>query len=122
MNILLIDDDKLILTVVSRKLKDNGHRVLTAEDGAKALILLEKQKIDLVISDVMMPGLSGLVVMNILKQFYFNKIPLILISSIHQIKFISKSISMGAYDYLLKPINFDILNKKIGEIDLLKGS
>ncbi|HLC83678.1 MAG TPA: response regulator, partial [Bacteroidia bacterium] len=71
MKILVVDDDRLMLQAISYKLKDSGYEVVLAEDGYEALNIIDKIKIDLIISDVMMPNISGLGLLSLLKQFYF---------------------------------------------------
>lgn len=106
MKILIVDDDKLQLKAISHSLKDSGYETVTAENGFEALDVINKEKIDLVISDVMMPNISGLGLLSLLKQFYFNKIPVIIISSLDKADIILHSIGLGAVDFVSKPINF----------------
>lgn len=106
MKILVVDDDKLMLQAISYKLKDDGYEVVTAEDGYEALSIIDKMKIDLVISDVMMPNISGLGLLSLLKQFYFNNIPVIIISSLDKADMVLNSIGLGAVDFMSKPIDF----------------
>ena len=57
--VLLVDDNEVIQMTCGRYLENEGYEVFTAEDGEQALRLLDKVKVDLVLLDVMMPGLSG---------------------------------------------------------------
>lgn len=113
MKILIVDDDKLMLEVISHKLKNDGYDVVVAEDGYEALSIIDKVKIDLIISDVMMPNISGLGLLSLLKQFYFNNIPVIIISSLDKADMVLHSIGLGAVDFLRKPINFKNLSKLV---------
>lgn len=63
----------------------------------------------MIISDIIMPTISGLDLLNMLKSFYFNKIPVILISSLDKQDVILSALSGGACDFVLKPIDFDKL-------------
>lgn len=117
MKILLIDDDLVTQVAVSKKLKSKGHDVTVLDDGVKALDLLKDKNYDLIISDILMPGISGLDLLNLLKRFYLNKIPLIIMSSLHEKDLISLSFDLGACDFIPKPINFNSLNKKIQAIE-----
>jgi two-component system, OmpR family, response regulator len=110
MKILIVDDDKLMLEAISYKLKEDGYEVVMAEDGYQALDIIDKVKIDLIISDVMMPNISGLGLLSLLKQFYFNKIPVIIISSLDKADMVLHSIGLGAVDFITKPINFNNLS------------
>ncbi|MFL5764269.1 MAG: two-component system response regulator [Bacteroidia bacterium] len=106
MKVLVVDDDKMILEAVSHKLTESGYDVIRAENGYEALDMIDKVKIDLIISDVMMPNISGLGLLSLLKQFYFNKIPVIIISSLDKADVILHSIGLGAVDFISKPIDF----------------
>lgn len=109
MKILVVDDDKLMLDAMEHSLQMAGYEVFTAEDGVKALEIIEKGDLNLIICDIMMPNMSGLGLLSLLKQFYFNKIPVILISSLDKSDIILSSLSLGAHDFIAKPINFDEL-------------
>ena len=109
MNILIVDDDALTLEAIQYRLKDQGYSVATAEDGVKALEIIEKQDLNLIICDIMMPNMSGLGLLSLLKQFYFNKIPVILISSLDKSDIILSSLSLGAQVFIAKPLNYDEL-------------
>lgn len=113
MKILIVDDDSLMLEAISHKLKNDGYEVVLAEDGYEALSIIDKVKIDLIISDVMMPNISGLGLLSLLKQFYFNNIPVIIISSLDKADMVLHSIGLGAVDFIRKPINFKKLSQLI---------
>jgi DNA-binding response OmpR family regulator len=106
MKILVVDDDKMILEAISHYLSSEGYEVITATNGLQALELAQKEKLDLIISDIMMPDLSGLSMLSMLKQFYFNKIPVIIISALDKSDVILSSLGLGADDFMAKPINF----------------
>jgi DNA-binding response OmpR family regulator len=116
MKILIVDDDAIILETVVRNLRADGYDVFSASDGVKALDMLETKQFDLVISDIMMPNLSGLGLLNILKKHYFNRIPVILISSLDRSEIILSALGMGADDFILKPVNFLELNIRVKKI------
>ncbi|HEY0029867.1 MAG TPA: response regulator [Bacteroidia bacterium] len=106
MKVLIVDDDKLILEAIAHNLMSDGYEVVRAENGYEALDMIDKMKIDLIISDVMMPNISGLGLLSLLKQFYFNKIPVIIISSLDKADVVLHSIGLGAVDFISKPIDF----------------
>ncbi|MBA3285536.1 MAG: response regulator [Nitrosopumilus sp.] len=113
MKILVIDDDKMMQESISFTLKNEGYDVILANDGYIALDLIERHKIDLIISDILMPNLSGLGLLSLLKQFYFNRIPVILISSLNKADVIAKSLGLGAVAFITKPFSSQILCEKI---------
>lgn len=107
--ILVIDDDKLLQRAIAFKLRACNYEVTTANDVYSALELIDKHKIDGVISDIMMPDISGLSLLSLLKQFYFNRIPVIVISSLGKEQAGASAMDLGAYAFLEKPIDFDEL-------------
>jgi DNA-binding response OmpR family regulator len=114
--ILVIDDDKMLQRAIAFKLKANNYEVITAEDVYSALELIDKHKIDGVISDIMMPDISGLSLLSLLKQFYFNRIPVIVISSLGKEQAGATAMDLGAYSFLEKPLDFDELIKKVDQM------
>jgi DNA-binding response OmpR family regulator len=113
MKILVVDDDKMILKAITSSLSSEGHEIITAENGLEALEVTSHQKLDLIISDIMMPDLSGLSLLSMLKQFYFNNIPVIIISSLDKTDVILSSLGLGAADFISKPINFKELGQRV---------
>ncbi len=109
MKILVVEDDKLMLKAIVHNLNNKGYETLTAEDGFRALDMIQKEEIDLIISDIMMPNISGLALLNLLKQFYYNNIPVILVSALDKGDIITRSLGLGATDFVTKPIDFDRL-------------
>lgn len=105
MKILTVDDDELTLNMLDHCLKGEGYEVVQADDVAKALKIVESEKIDLIISDIMMPNVSGLGLLSLLKNFYLNKIPVILISSLPKEDIVNDSIELGAAYFVSKPID-----------------
>ncbi|MEW6468798.1 MAG: response regulator transcription factor [Bacteroidota bacterium] len=106
MKVLVIDDDTMMLQAIGHSLEGEGFSVLTAQNGMEALAMVESQKPDLIISDIMLPGMSGLTLLSMLKRFYFQKIPVIIISSLDKSDIILSSLGLGAVDFMVKPINF----------------
>jgi CheY-like chemotaxis protein len=115
MKILVVDDDQMMLTAISKKLEEKKYEVSTTTDAVEALKIMSDEQIDLVISDVIMPCISGLTFLSMLKNFYYSKVPLILISSYNQENLILKAHSLGATYFIAKPIDYDHLILKIKE-------
>src|SRR5438105_1049621 len=113
MKILVVDDDKMVLEAITHHLTLEGYQVITAENGLQALELAQNEDLDLIISDIMMPDLSGLSLLSMLKQFYFNKIPVIIISALDKSDVILSSLGLGADDFMAKPINFRELSLRV---------
>ncbi|MGH9810662.1 MAG: response regulator, partial [Terriglobia bacterium] len=99
--ILVVDDNASNRDLLSRRLQRQGHTVLQAENGATALALVEKEALDLVLLDLMMPGISGYDVLASLKSNpRFREIPVVMISALSELDSIVRCIEAGADDYL----------------------
>jgi sigma-B regulation protein RsbU (phosphoserine phosphatase) len=113
--VLVVDDDALNREMLSALLRRNGLDVIEAEDGLGALELLERQPIDLVLLDVMMPKLDGY---GVLQRMNANPrlqdVPVLVISGLSEIESVVRCIEMGATDYLTKPFNQVLLWARIG--------
>jgi DNA-binding response OmpR family regulator len=113
MKILVVDDDRMTVESLIHFLKSEGYETVTASNGLKALDIAKKQRLDLIISDIVMPDFSGLSLLNMLKHFYLYKIPVILISAHDKLEMMRSSMGLGADDFITKPTNFDELRKSI---------
>ncbi len=101
--ILIVDDEKDIRDIVGIYLENSGYRIIKEEDGQKALELLEQEKIDLAIIDVMMPRMDG--VQLCMKIRDSRNLPIIMLSAKNQDMDKVLGLSAGADDYLAKPFN-----------------
>src|SRR5262245_11628906 len=113
--ILVVDDNASNRDLLSRRLERQGHVVLQAEDGARALALVEKEAIDLILLDLMMPGISGYdVLMRLKREPRYRDIPTIMISALSEFDSVVRCIEAGADDYLAKPFNPTLLHARVG--------
>jgi class 3 adenylate cyclase len=113
--ILVVDDNASNRDLLSRRLQRQGHAVLQAEDGASALALVEKEALDLILLDLMMPGISGYDVLAQIKTDpRFREIPIIMISALSELDSIVRCIEAGADDYLAKPFEPTLLRARVG--------
>lgn len=113
--ILVVDDNASNRDLLTRRLQRQGHTVLRAEDGASALALVEREALDLVLLDLMMPGISGYDVLALLKgDPRFREIPVIMISALSELDSIVRCIEAGADDYLAKPFDPTLLRARVG--------
>jgi DNA-binding response OmpR family regulator len=111
--ILVVEDDKTLLEMIAFRLEQEGFKVEKAEDGWQALNIVENDKVDLIISDIMMPNVSGLSLLSVLKEFDMERIPVIVVSALDKADVIMSAMGLGAYDFIIKPINFDELCTRI---------
>jgi DNA-binding response OmpR family regulator len=108
-SILLIDDQEGIVNFLTVKLKGSGYRVSCARDGEKGLELARKTNPDLILLDIIMPGIDGIDVLRSLRQF--SDVPVIVLSIAEGVN--EKVMAMGATAFVSKP--FDI-NELMGLI------
>ena len=112
--ILIVDDIKTNCDVLERRLKTYGFETEVAMSGKEALSLINKNSYDLVLLDVLMPGVNGLeVLINARKNYDVDKLPIIMVSSFDDVESISKCLQLGANEYLPKPLNSTILIAKV---------
>ena len=102
--ILVIDDDEVIRQCFSDQLEDLGYRVLTAENGRIGIKVIEQQQPDLVLTDLRMPEMGGLEVIRHARDISID-IPFIVVSGAGRIDDVVEALRLGAYDYLVKPVN-----------------
>ena len=118
MNILIIDDDKEYLFLLSKTITKQGYKVFTAINGLKALDVLSENQIDLIISDVIMADTPIMSLTCTLKNLY-PSVPIILISGLPAGPLIHNSLTLGASEFIPKPINLNVL---FSAIDKLKAA
>lgn len=115
--VLVAEDDAILLNALEHCLVQAGYKVVTATDGMKALEIYNIDKnFDLVITDIMMPHISGLTLLNYIKQNTDKYTPVILISSLDKAKTISSMLDLKADEVLIKPIDFTELVKSIKQL------
>ncbi|RJQ66500.1 MAG: sigma-54-dependent Fis family transcriptional regulator [Desulfobacteraceae bacterium] len=103
-SILIVDDDRNVLQVLEARLQSSGFTIYKAENGQDALRLLKENKIDLMISDMKMPGMSGMEVM-IKARTLHPGLPIIFLTAYGTIPDAVKAVKAGAVDYIAKPFD-----------------
>lgn len=115
--VLVADDDAQLLGLVVRHLKGMGYQVIEALDGEKAWEAVESEKPDLVLLDVMMPGMSGWEVCRRIRETEASAhIPVIMLTGIGERLNEMTSPLYGANDYLDKPFEFEVFEAKVREV------
>ena len=113
--ILVVDDNPSILELVARRLEREGHAVVTAAGGEEALRIVKKDQLDLMLLDLMMPGMNGLEVLRRLREnSATSRLPVIVISALDEMEVAVRCIEAGADDYLSKPLDPTLLRARIG--------
>ena len=106
--ILVVDDEEAIREVVATLLEAKGYQCAVVGNGRAALEHLQKNSLDLVLSDMVMPEMDGLKLLEWLRG-HDQDIPIIMVTAMHDLSTALEAIRRGAYDYILKPFEKDQL-------------
>ena len=121
--ILLVDDEPNYLIVLSELLTDAGHEVFTAAGGEDALALARSSDLDVVITDMQMPGMDGMALLAAIKEIN-SALPVIVITAFAEVEKAVKAMQAGAFSYLAKPFANDELlvniEKAVSHYDLAR--
>ena len=122
MKILIAEDEALILQTLELKLKKEGYEVIGCVDGLDALQKIDSEQPDLIITDIMMPYMSGLEVVRKVKNDLSSKnIPVIVLSTMGQESIVEEAFDLGADDYLKKPFSLSELSIRIKKLAKKNG-
>jgi sigma-B regulation protein RsbU (phosphoserine phosphatase) len=115
--ILVVDDDELARMEVSRCVEQQGYGVSLAEDGTQALDMLRCELFDLVLLDLLMPGVDGFDVLGRIKEdTTLREIPVIVITAVDDPESAAKCAALGVTDHFTKPIDPVLLAQRINTI------
>lgn len=107
--ILIVDDISDNRTILLRRFQRQGFEVLEADNGLKALELIESQEFDLVLLDVMMPGIDGIETLKRIRDLKSaSELPVIMVTAKSESENIVESLGLGANDYVTKPVDFAV--------------
>jgi CheY-like chemotaxis protein len=113
--ILVVDDNPTNRDLLTRRLEREGHTITAVDNGREALARARAQAYDLILLDIIMPGMNGVEVLAQLKgDARLRHIPVIMISALHELESVVLCIEMGAEDYLPKPFDPVLLRARIG--------
>lgn len=112
--LLLVDDDPSLLKLLGMRLRSEGYQVTTAASGPEALRLLQKEKIELVISDLRMDEMDGLALFGEIQKRHTN-LPVIILTAHGSIPDAVSATQQGVFSFLTKPVDKDALYKAIDE-------
>ena len=113
-NLLLVDDDPSLLKLLGMRLRSEGYQVTTAASGPEALRLLQKEKIELVISDLRMDEMDGLALFGEIQKRHTG-LPVIILTAHGSIPDAVSATQQGVFSFLTKPVDKDALYKAIDE-------
>lgn len=111
--ILVVEDNKNLRKLMVTYLKRNNYEVLEAEDGKIALDMIDKNHVDLIISDIMMPNMDGYELTKELRQADFL-IPILIVTAKDTIDDKRQGFLLGVDDYMVKPIDMDEMILRVG--------
>ncbi|HWQ74765.1 MAG TPA: response regulator transcription factor [Syntrophomonas sp.] len=114
-NILVVEDDAKLAGIYSTILKMNKYNPFIAYSGLAALDIIDKEYIDLIITDIMMPGMDGFELTQTLREHGYN-MPLLMITARESFLDMQKGFLLGTDDYMVKPINWDEMILRIGAL------
>ena len=115
--ILIIEDEPDIQELLSFNLDNNGYKVFTASNGEKGLEVARKEHPDLILLDLMLPGINGLDVCRIIKSDQDTSgISIIMLTALGQEEDIIKGLETGADDYVTKPFSLQVLEARIKSV------
>jgi DNA-binding response OmpR family regulator len=114
LKILLVDDEEEFVTTLAERLELRGLQARVALNGEAALQMIEVDTPEIVILDIMMPGIGGFEVLRRIKAQH-PQLPVILLTGRGSEKEGVKGMQLGAFDYLMKPLNIEELIKKMQE-------
>lgn len=113
--ILVVDDEPIILELMREILVTEGYHITTASNGNDAISLLQEDQFDLIVSDVVMPGMSGIEVLQ--AAFRIDPdYPVIMITGFPSVESAVKLVNLGAADYITKPFNIDTIKITISKV------
>src|SRR5947209_7695499 len=113
--VLIVDDEVLMRNFLVEALKRKGLETVAAENGAKALNLLKEQSFDLVITDMKMPGITGMEVLKAVKEMSPRTF-VIVVTAFGTIENAVEAMQAGAFHYLIKPFSLESLIANIEKI------
>lgn len=113
-HVLVVDDEKMIRSLLKMSLQRMGYEVTTAEDGAEALDLCQSQSFDLVLLDILMPNVDGFTVCSELRRV--SDVPIIMLTALNRPDDIVRGLELGADNYITKPFTFKEVEARIRAI------
>jgi len=106
MNILIIEDEPGVSSFIKKGLEEQGHTTMQAFDGDTGLNLARQYDFEVIILDIIMPGMNGIEVCDQLKNKYFINTPILMLTALGTTDDIVRGLETGADDYLTKPFKF----------------
>lgn len=113
-HLLVVDDEEINRDLLAARLERDGHQVSVASDGVEALEIVRRQAPDIIVSDILMPRMDGIQLLQALQDDPTTReIPFVAMSIMDDLDYVVRCIEMGAEDYLAKPFNPTLLKARI---------
>jgi DNA-binding NtrC family response regulator len=112
LNVLFVDDEVDFLETLLKRMKKRDVNVTGVESGEKALGLLDREPVDVIVLDVRMPGMDGIQTLREIKKRY-PLVEVIMLTGHASLEVAIEGMELGAFDYLMKPVDIDELLYKI---------
>lgn len=119
-DILIVDDDPINLEILKARLKNLGYTFETASNGAQALEKIDERAFDVVLTDLMMPEVDGMDLLEAVKKQRPNT-EVIIMTAYATVDNAVQALLNGAVDYLQKPVNLEELNIRLQKLSLMKS-
>jgi two-component system, response regulator YesN len=105
--ILIVEDEDILRELLVESLEDYGHSCLEAENGLVALKHLEKSGVDFIITDIKMPEMDGLTMLQEIQKGAYSDVPTLIVSGFSDIKNDQEAVAIGAIGFRKKPYDLD---------------
>jgi DNA-binding response OmpR family regulator len=112
MRIFIVEDDRRMAGLLSQGLSEEGHSAIVAFDGRDAFEIARHERFDLLILDVMLPGMDGFTIAKRLRELH-NRTPILMLTARDATQDVVHGLDLGADDYLTKPFSFDVLFARV---------
>ena len=110
--VLVVDDDRSSVDIITEVLKREGHQLFIADGGRAAIQILERKRIDLVITDLQMPDMNGISLLKHISSQHIHT-QVIILTGFGTIDSAVEAMSEGAFNYLQKPIDLNVLRSTV---------
>jgi DNA-binding response OmpR family regulator len=116
MKVLICEDDEMVLKMVEFRLRKEGYEIHLASDGKEALEKVKSVQPDIIITDIMMPYLTGLEIVHRIRKEMALRTPIIIVSSIGLEKTVLEAFQLGADDFITKPFSPNELSVRVKKL------
>jgi DNA-binding response OmpR family regulator len=115
MRVLVVEDERRMAELLKKGLEEEGHRVVLTFDGPTGLQFASSNEFDVLVLDIMLPGMDGYLVARRLRESH-NQIPILMLTARDSVPDMARGMECGANDYLSKPFSFVELLARLGAI------